>query len=112
MQTNKAPGKGKVRMRIIKHRLPVIRGALTDIINASMTSSEFPQSWREEEGDHEPLSNNRPLSLCTVCKQFAKMFRQIRTSPDVAKWFQGSLSDMTQFVQISIYSTSVASIIC
>ncbi|CAB4041030.1 Hypothetical predicted protein, partial [Paramuricea clavata] len=42
MPTNKAPG-------IIKDCLPVILGPLTDIINASLTSSEFPQSWKEAE---------------------------------------------------------------
>ncbi len=49
MPTNKAPGKDKVNMRIIKDCLPVILGPLTDIINASLTSSEFPQSWKEAE---------------------------------------------------------------
>ncbi|CAB3990295.1 Hypothetical predicted protein [Paramuricea clavata] len=44
MPTNKAPGKDKVSMRIIKDCLPVILGPLTDFINASLTSSEFPQS--------------------------------------------------------------------
>ncbi|CAB4034648.1 Hypothetical predicted protein [Paramuricea clavata] len=60
MPTNKAPGKDKVSMRIIKDCLPVILGPLTDIINASLTSSEFPQSWKEaevipliKEGDHD-----------------------------------------------------------
>jgi hypothetical protein len=60
-------------MRIIKDCLPVILGPLTDIINASLMSSEFPQSWKEaevilliKEGDHELPSNNRPLSLLIV----------------------------------------------
>ena len=49
MPTNKAPGKDKVNMRIIKDCLQVILGPLTDIINASLTSSTFPQPWKEAE---------------------------------------------------------------
>ena len=80
MPTNKAPGKDKVSMRIIKDCLPVILGPLTDIINASLTSPEFPQSWKEaevipliKEGDrHELPSNNRPLSLLIVVSKICE----------------------------------------
>ena len=88
MPTNKAPGKYKVNMRIIKDCLPVILGPLTDIINASLTSSEFPQSWKEaevipliKEGDHELPSNNRPLSLLIVVSKICEkvVLRQFTT---------------------------------
>jgi hypothetical protein len=77
--TNKAPGKDKESMRIIKDCLPVILGPLTDIINASLTSSEFPQSWQEAEviplikdGDHELPSNNRSLSSLIVVSKICE----------------------------------------
>ena len=79
MPTNKVPGKDKVSMRIIMNCLPVILGPLTDIINASLTSSEFPQSWKEaevipliKEGDHELPSNNRSLSLLIVVSKICE----------------------------------------
>ena len=87
MPTNKAPGKDKVNMRIIKDCLPVILGPLTDIINAS-SSSEFPQSWKEaevipliKEGDHELPSNHRPLSLLIVVSKICEkvVLRQFTT---------------------------------
>ena len=89
MPTNKAPGKDKVNMCIIKDCLPVILGPLTDIINASLTSSEFPQSWKKaevipliKEGDHELPSNNRPLSLLIVVSKICEkvVLRQFTTS--------------------------------
>ena len=73
MPTKKAPGKDKVSMRIIKDCLLDILGPLTNIINASMMSSDFQQSWKEaevipliREGDYEIPSNNRPLFLLMV----------------------------------------------
>ena len=79
MPTKKAPGKDKVSMRIIKDCLPVILGLLTDIINASMMSSDFLQSWKEaevipliKESDHEIQSNNRPLSLLIVVSKICE----------------------------------------
>ena len=73
MPSNKSSGPDKVNMRVIKDVLPVILGPLTDIINTSLTTSTFPDYWKEaevipllKEGDHEQASNNRPLSLLKV----------------------------------------------
>jgi hypothetical protein len=66
MPTNKAPGKDKVSVRIIKDCLPVILGPLTDIINASLTSSEFPQSWQEAEVIPLIKATSYPGSLCVA----------------------------------------------
>ena len=79
MPTKKAPGKDRVNMCIIKDCLPIILGPLTNIVNVSMMSSDFPQSWKEteviplmKEGDHEIPSNNRPLSLLIVASKICE----------------------------------------
>ena len=68
--SNKAPGFDKVPMSIIKDALPCILPALTDIINCSLLTSEYPTLWKMAEvvpllkdGDHEIADNNRPVSL-------------------------------------------------
>ena len=79
MPSNKSPGPDKVNMRVIKDVLPVILGPLTDIINTSLTTSTFPDYWKEaevipllKEGDHEHASNNRPLSLLKVASKICE----------------------------------------
>lgn len=76
MPSNKSPGPDKISMRVIKDCLPVILGPLTDIVNCSLTTSMFPNEWKEaevipllKEGDHEMASNNRPLSLLVVASK-------------------------------------------
>lgn len=76
MPPNKSPGPDKISPRIIKDCLPVILGPLTDIINCSLASSIFPDTWKLadvipllKEGDHELASNNRPLSLLVVASK-------------------------------------------
>ena len=49
MPSNKSLDPGKVNMRVIKDVLPVILGPLTDIINTSLTTSTFPDYWKEAE---------------------------------------------------------------
>ena len=68
--SNKAPGLDKVPMSIIKDALPCILPALTDIVNCSLLTSEYPTLWKMAEvvpllkdGDHEIADNNRPVSL-------------------------------------------------
>ena len=39
---NKSPGPDKINSRILKDRLPVILGPLTNIINCSLTTCTFP----------------------------------------------------------------------
>ena len=69
---------------MVTYGLPVILGPLTDIINASLTSSEFPQSSKEaevipliKEGDHELPSNNRPLSLLMTLIVVSKICEKV-----------------------------------
>ena len=57
-------------MSVIKDALPCILPALTDIINCSLLTSEYPTLWKSAEvvpllkdGDHEIADNNRPVSL-------------------------------------------------
>lgn len=68
--SNKAPGKDKLSMAVIKDALPVILTVVTDIVNRSLLTSVFPSAWKESEvvpilkdGDHEIPNNNRPVSL-------------------------------------------------
>ena len=79
MPIKKDPGKDRVSMRIIKDCLPVILGPLTNIVNALMMSTDFPQSWKEaevipliKEGDHEIPSNIRLLSLLIVTSKICE----------------------------------------
>ena len=79
MPSNKSLGPHKVNMRAIKDVLPFILGPLTDIINTSLTTSNFPDYWKEaevipllKEGDHEQASKNRPLSLLKVVSKICE----------------------------------------
>ena len=47
--SNKAPGKDKLHMKVIKDALPVILPVLTELINRSLLTSVFPTSWKESE---------------------------------------------------------------
>ena len=47
--SNKAPGRDKVSMAVIKDALPCILPTLTKIVNRSLMSSVFPSRWKESE---------------------------------------------------------------
>ena len=68
--SNRAPGKDKLHMSVIKDALPVILPVQTELINRLLLTSVFPSAWKEsvvipilKEGDHEVANNNRPVSL-------------------------------------------------
>ena len=70
---NKSPGPDKINMRIIRDSLPYILTPVTNIINSSLLSSTYPDSWKlaevvpiPKEGNHEIASNNRPISLLPI----------------------------------------------
>ena len=70
LPSNRAQGKDKLHMSVIKDALPVILPVLTELINRSLLTSVFPFAWKEsvvipilKEGDHEVANNNRPVSL-------------------------------------------------
>ena len=77
--SNKAPGRDKVSMAVIKDALPCILPTLTEIVNRSLMSSVFPSRWKEsevipllKEGDCEIASNNRPVSLLPAASKLCK----------------------------------------
>ena len=98
--SNKAPGRDKVSMAVIKDALPCILPTLTEIVNRSLMSSVFPSRWKSEvipllkEGDPEIATNNRPVSLLPaaskVCERIA--LNQIyvlgrgKTTNEPSKW--------------------------
>ena len=47
--SNKAPGKDKLQMAVVKDDLPAILAILTEIINSSLLTSVFPSPWKESE---------------------------------------------------------------
>ena len=70
---NKSPGPDKINMRIIRDSLPYILTPVTNIINSSLLSSTYPDSWKlaevvpiPKEGNYEITSNNRPMSLLPI----------------------------------------------
>ena len=72
---NKFPGPDKINMRIIRDSLPYILTPVTNIIiiNSSLLSSTYPDSWKlaevvpiPKEGNYEIASNNRPISLLPI----------------------------------------------
>ena len=88
MATNKAPGIDKIPVKVIKDCLPAILASLTSIINALFTTNTFPDAWKLAEvtpvlksGDHEVLSNNRPISLLSVLSKVCEWaaFNQFTT---------------------------------
>ena len=82
MPSGKAPGNGRITVRILSCCLSSIAPTLTTIINASLTSRMFPLIWKTAEvtpifkqGDHEKPENNRLISLLPilskVCERIA-----------------------------------------
>ena len=82
MPSGKAPGNDRITVRILNCCLSSNAPTLTTIVNASLTSSTFPLTWKTAEvtpifkqGDHEKPENNRPISLLPilskVCEQIA-----------------------------------------
>ena len=81
--SNKAPGKDKLHMAVVKDALPAILPILTEIINSSLLTSVFPSPWKESEivpilkdgGDPEVANGNRPVSLLPalskICERVA-----------------------------------------
>ena len=74
--SNKAPGRKKMSMAVVKDALLVILPVLTDIVNRSLLTSVFPSAWKESEvvpilkdEDHEIPNNNRPVSLLPVLSE-------------------------------------------
>ena len=70
---NKSPGPDKIYVRIIRDSLPYVLTPVTNIINSSLLSSTYPDSWKlaevvpiPKEGNHEIASNNRPISLLPI----------------------------------------------
>ncbi len=60
-------------MSIIKDALPCILPALTDIIDCSLLTSEYPTLWKmAEDGDHEIADNNRPVSLLIAASKICE----------------------------------------
>ena len=45
--SNKAPGKDKLHMAVVKDALPAILPISTEIINSSLLTSVFPSPWQE-----------------------------------------------------------------
>ena len=78
--SNKAPGKDKLHMAVVKDALPAILPILTEIINSSLLTSLFPSPWNESEivpipkdgGDPEIANENRPVSLLPVLSKICE----------------------------------------
>ena len=81
--SNKAPGKDKLHMAVVKDALPAILPTLTEIINCSLLTSVCPSPWKESEtvpipkdgGDPEVANENRLVSLLPalskICERVA-----------------------------------------
>ena len=47
--SNRAPGKDKLHMSVIKDALPLILPVLTELINRLLLTSVFPSAWKGRE---------------------------------------------------------------
>jgi len=47
---DKSPGPDKVTARVLKDRLDLILGPLTEIMTCSILTSSFPAKWKKERG--------------------------------------------------------------
>ena len=81
MPNNRSPGPDKISMRVIKDSLPHILTPLTGLINHSLPSSVYPETWKLaeiipifKEGDHRRAANNRPISLLSI---FSKICEKV-----------------------------------
>ena len=79
--SNKAPGRDKVSVAVIKNARQCILPTITEIENHSLMSSVFPIRWKEsevipllKEGDPEIATNNRLVSLLPAA---SKMLERI-----------------------------------
>ena len=80
--SNKALGRDKVSVVVIKNALQCILPTITEIVNRSLMSSVFPIRWKEsevipllKEGDPEIATNDHLVSLLPaaskVCERIA-----------------------------------------
>ena len=73
MSSTAASGSDGICIRVVKVAFPVISGVLLDIINACITRSEIPISWKHslvhpifKAGNSSDASNFRPISIIPV----------------------------------------------
>ncbi len=68
MPSNKTPGPDKVSMSVLKDRLPVVLGPITNIVNCSFATSTFPAAVARYFTMNILLIIHRVL--CRCCKIF------------------------------------------
>ena len=74
IKPNKASGPDSIPCRILKEAAAELAPVLTDIFNASLSSSTLPQDWKKanvapvfKKGNSNSAENYRPISLTCVC---------------------------------------------
>ena len=80
MPNNKAPGRDKLPIRVIKDCIMLILPVITSIINTSLITSAYPIAWKiakvtpiPKEKEHpEVANNNRPISLLPVLSKLCE----------------------------------------
>ena len=76
LNTNKSTGSDNIPPSILKPVGPIVAQPLTDIINSSLLSSNFPKEWKlarvkplHKGGEKHLLTNYRPISLLPTCSK-------------------------------------------
>ena len=76
LNTNKSTGSDNIPPSILKSAGPIVAEPLTNIINSSLLSSNFPKKWKlasvkplHKGGDKHLLTNYRPISLLPTCSK-------------------------------------------
>ena len=81
LKTNKSTGLDRITARLLKDAAVVIAPSLTQIFNLSLSSSTFPQIWKNgrvtpifKSGERSDMSNYRPITVLPTLSKILERF--------------------------------------
>ena len=81
LKTNKSTGLDRITARLLKDAAVVFALSLTQIFNLSLSSSSFPQIWKNgrvtpifKSGERSNMSNYRPITVLPTLSKILKRF--------------------------------------
>ena len=81
LKTNKSTGLDRITARLLKDAAVVIAPSLTQIFNLSLSSSTFPQIWKNgrvtpifKSGERSDMTNYRPITVLPILSKILERF--------------------------------------
>ena len=116
LSTSKATGMDKISAKVLKTAAPAIAPSLTEIINMSIDSDQFPSEWKNakvipsfKKGKRTMLDNYRPISILPVV---SKLIERILYDQIYGYFNQEKLFSKQQFGFRPCHSTTTTLLDC